>query len=258
MYLPPNIQKSSALTEQRILLQGRPGCGKTTFAASFPNPVFIDLDHKLPGDVPNFPFWDDNWCKSLTKVPGAHKRDIIIAWLRSELPKFESNQTVIFDSWTKFQDFLNVALQAETAGDKETFKFYRLKNQYSQLICDLLSQAKCRVIVTAHETEALDESKQGAKIYPLQEGKFGNQLAGYFTDYYRIVNAPTKRDANGAPVKNGAMNQKETGRWLVMQPDEECDLFTNPELGKHNPPHQIQLPRDGGYEVYNALYKSAK
>ena len=68
MYLPPNIQKSSALTEQRILLQGRPGCGKTTFAANFPNPS-SSTSIWLPGDVPNFPFWDDNWCKSRDQGP---------------------------------------------------------------------------------------------------------------------------------------------------------------------------------------------
>ena len=258
MYIPSNVQVSTAITEQRILLQGRPGAGKTTFAVSFPNPIAIDLDHKLPGNIQSFPFWDDNWCKSLTKVPGRHKRDIIIDWLRVELPKFTPEQTVIFDSWTKFQDILNVALQAETAGDKETFKFYRLKNQYSQLICDLLAQAKCRVIVTAHETEALDESKVGAKIYPLQEGKFGNQLAGYFTDYYRIVTAPVKRDSNGAVIKDGAIKQRETGTWLVMKPDDECDLFTNPELGKHNPPHQIKLDIHDGYKRYSELYAAGK
>ena len=114
------------------------------------------------------------------------------------------------------------------------------------------------MIVTAHETEALEESKVGAKIDPRQEGKFGNKLAGYCTDYNRMVRAPVKRDSKGAVIKDGAIKQRETGTWLVMKPDDECDLFTNPELGKHNPPHQIKLDIHDGYKRYSELYAAAK
>ena len=44
----PYITTTPAIPQIRMGLIGAPGTGKTTFALTFPNPLVIDYDGKLP------------------------------------------------------------------------------------------------------------------------------------------------------------------------------------------------------------------
>jgi len=237
MFTPPNTRTSAPVQEVRILLQGAPGTGKTTFLTSFPNLVVLDMDHKCPANVTTVPFWDDDFIKPLK---GSFKRDKIINWCRDNLPQFSPSQTVAFDSWSTFQMWVNAAIQKETEGDKDTFKFYREKHRYSEVTIDIFRSLKCRLIVTAHETTKGDNI---ANLRPLMEGKFGDQMAGHFTDHYRSYISSVKQDNKTVEQYN-----------IALAPDQFCDCFANPELGPRLRKAGIRSILNT-YSAYEALYK---
>lgn len=242
MYIPPNIRTSTPVEEVRILLQGAPGTGKTTFLCSFPNILILDMDHKCPAGVPTVPFWDDEFVDSLgNKNQKQQKRDVVLNWCRNNLPKFTKEQVVAFDSWNTYQFWVNVACTADTAGDKETFKFYRLKNQYSEQLVDVFRNCKCRLIVTVHESTKGENMSQ---LRPLMEGKFGDTMPGAFTDHYRSY-VKTERDK--------VTNKTQEDYRIALAPDPLCDCFSNPELGPRIRKAGIRdIPNT--YQAYQALY----
>lgn len=231
------FRQSEPVKERRILLQGAPGTGKTTFCVGFPNAMFIDIDHKLPGGVQALPFWDREWCKTVVKTAST-RRDKVINWLRDNINKFEPVDTLIIDSWTSFQALVNEALQQDAGDDGR--KFYRLKLQYSEMIADILKSARCTVIVTAHESTKGENITQ---LRPLMEGKFGDQMPSQFTDHYRSF-ITTTRGADGKPTEEYR---------IAVAPDPLCDCFVNPELGPRIRKAGVRSIQNT-YKAYSDLY----
>lgn len=212
---PLPTRKSEPVKERRILLQGAPGTGKTTFCCGFPNLVVVDMDHKLPGGFNTFPFWDLDWCKTV-EPNSRERRDKVINLLRNNISKFTPEQTLLLDSWNSFQMYVNDAIQKDSGDDGR--KFYRLKLQYSEMITDILKSARCTIITTVHESTKGENITQ---LRPLMEGKFGDTMPGHYTDHYRSF-ITTERGADGKVVNKYS---------IAIQPDNLCDCFVNPELG---------------------------
>lgn len=240
MFLPPNVAPSEPVKEVRILLQGAAGTGKTHWISQFPNLIVLDMDHKCPVLPHVVSFWNDEVMKS---IKGSSKPDKIINWCRDNLPLLTPDTTVAFDSWSTFQMFVDEAANKECVGDKDGFRFYRLKLSYSAAIINIFRALKCRLIVTAHETT------KGANITqmrPLMEGKFGDQLDGHFTDHYRSFITNTKE------------NNKTTEQYnIALAPDAFCDCFTNPELGPRIRKAGVRSILNT-YAAYEELFKLPK
>lgn len=47
----PNVRKVRATEPPRVTLYGPQGCGKTTLASEFPNPIYLQCEEGTPGDI---------------------------------------------------------------------------------------------------------------------------------------------------------------------------------------------------------------
>ena len=206
-YTPPKAMtlESSRFKQIRVGIQAAPNSGKTTSALTAPGPVVADFDNKLSAtnaicagkdlkDVIIIPFYDGAFVDSIVKR--AHpafppnKRDAFKQWLTLEGPKFQQDQTLIIDSWTMLQAAFDQQQNLEPAigrnGAEDKFVFWAKKIEYAKEIMERLKTLNCNVVVTFHETvERDDEGRVTGKVTPLMQGKFADQLAGHFTDWFR-------------------------------------------------------------------------
>lgn len=185
-------------TEQSNLfgIQGAPNSGKTTAALSFPSPIFLDFDKKLPPGVTSVPFWDPKFVDSMN-CPRRHpslpnRRDALEKWLTQEGPKIPQGSTLVLDSWTRLQDsFDQSAFRAPSeyfskANEVDGFKIYKHKNDWSTLIIALLQGLSCDVVITFHEViDRDDDGLPNGKTKPLMTGQFADKLAGYCSTFVR-------------------------------------------------------------------------
>lgn len=219
MYLPPTAKPVSSDTKSkhRILLQGAPSTGKSTSCLSFPNPLWLDFDNKLPKSAETIhavPFWNAAFVAQELKSPnpryGQPNRIMALKkWLETEGPKLAPEQTLVVDSWTRVQDSFDYQygekgaepIIAAKTGLYDTFGFWGLKLDVSTELCVLLTALPCNyVIVICHEQkQRADDGRLIDKIEPLQQGKFCAKIGGYFTDVFRQV-VVDELDAKGQPV----------------------------------------------------------
>lgn len=184
-------------------LLGEAGTGKTTAAATFPNPHFADFNRGLTQfagkDIQHTPFYDDNYCVSVLKMAKhaqtgiINKRDGFKKWLKDEGSKLQEDQTLILDSWVDLQNAFDRQTELEPAytqkGTVDEFAFWARKIEYSRDIMSTLQGLSCHVVVIFHEMKTRDE-KTGElldKISPLMQGKFVQQLSLYFSDFFRCL-----------------------------------------------------------------------
>lgn len=205
MYSIPNAKKIADIPRIILGIMGGSGTGKTTAALTFPNPVVIDIDnnliaHKKREDIQVLPFWDYDWIYSWNKynkneVPYPI-RDAVPEWLKTEGRKLTSDQTLILDSWTSYQDAFDKqsAPEIEPVYTKGTtsindFAFWDKKIDFSLEVILALKALKCHVVVTFHEQDKVTEvnTKLLMKTEPLMQGKFPKKLGLYFTDFFQAV-----------------------------------------------------------------------
>lgn len=177
---------------RRVAICGMPGSGKTTAALTFPNPIVIDLDHKLKPGVPCIPFYSDEWIitnkLAVKPVPPKHlnRATLLLTWLQNELPKFAPEQTVILDSWTMANRYWDLQIEENpifsNAGNRDGMKEFRAFHTWGQLVINALCAAKCTVVVTFHLNRDRDEKGNlNGKYRPVAAGQFGETILGNFT-----------------------------------------------------------------------------
>jgi len=196
-----------------LLIVGEPFSGKTTAAATFPNPLFLDFDHKVPPDLPpelkqslkhtvttpfpTIPFWDDDLCdkfapRSNRNVPG-NKRDAFRKYLQSALAKIPADVTVIIDSATALEKAFHHQTEviesppiSPKTGKPDGFYVWREKQNYFGSIMDLLKTHPGNVIYIMHETgEKNEDGAPTGRIKPLMSGSFVDSIASHFTLMFR-------------------------------------------------------------------------
>ncbi len=261
MHIPKETTKATA-SQQRIALIGAPGSGKTTACLTFPNPFFIDFDHKLPSGVNCVPFWDPKFVDSICSrtVAGAppNRRDAIKKWLRENAHKFTAEQTLIIDSWTMMQNSQEQQADLENSLAEKSNKYYRWddKQKFSKTICELLEGCSCIVVVTFHETiERNDEGEPTGKLRAVMDGGFRDQLLGHFTDVWRqLARPPVKGPDNRIVVKDG-IKQFHDGYFWQLIGDDKVDTNLNPTLGEKVRAKGVKMVR-ADYKEIQALYNS--
>jgi hypothetical protein len=248
----------STNTHIRIGIQGSPGRGKTVAAATFPNPVWLELENVLDSlretilnihqvDILNhmrIPVWKEAWVegylgKNLARHVGCvNRKDAIKKWINEEARKIPAGHTLIVDTWTRLQSYFDEITAKDpkylyTKDMKEdTYKFWGHKVEWSEEIMNDLMSLQCNVVVLFHEAQ--EREKETGRILdktqPVMQGKFITYLKQYFPNYFRALVVEEKTadnkqiiDANGrVKVKylwqTGSDNQCDTKCAIVGLP----------------------------------------
>jgi hypothetical protein len=185
----------------RLGIQGAPGVGKSWAALTFPNPLVINSDrglmaHQGRAEITEIAIWNpEKVAKILGKSLGTappNRRDAILKILREDGPKFTAEQTLIHDAWTGFQHAFDAQTNLEPvytkSGNEDKLAFWARKLEFSKDVCEFNKTLKCSVVLLCHETvERNEDGLLTGKVKPLQQGQFADQLASYFTDWFRQI-----------------------------------------------------------------------
>lgn len=216
-----------------ILLLGYPYSGKTTAALTFPNPVFLNLDNKIPLGTRCIPFHSPEFCDSLSPRTSPHyppnRKDAVLVWLQRNVGRLPADWTLVLDSLSALSDAFHLQVDTvenitgtQVEGKRDLRKLYGAKLDYLSVIFTLLKLAKCRVIVTAHVMpEYSNTGDPTGSIKPLVTGSFSDKLAGYATDiFYQYVDIDP---STGKPRVDQTTGECTAYRWRT-RPSRICPL----------------------------------
>lgn len=245
MHIPKDIVTSTA-PHEIIAIIGAPGAGKTTscinspYGDGFPNRIWLDFDHKLPVGEASIPFWNAEFCDKLARRTAnnvANQRDAFAAWLRANYSLFTEEQTLILDSASKLLNALDIQCNLERDLQQDSkrkhYDFWAHKLRFWQEVMTMLKSTKCRVVVLFHETQDRDdEGRLTGKIKPILDGSYKDQILGDFTDVWRQLCNPYKKNAAGITEISGGKKVVEAGWFWQLLSDEVVNTNTNPTLGR--------------------------
>jgi AAA domain len=241
IYKPANsitLSEVKVTPQIRAGIQGYPGTGKTWGALTFPNPVVFNIDRGLGAhigrsDVIEIPAYDDTFCRTIN--PQYHKtklKDLVIKWLETEGKKLTADQTLVFDGNTGLQNAyhswyeVNKQLFLTAKGEVNDFKEWTQKKVYFGEVMEIFKTLQCNVVYICHEADQKDKNgvtgpSYSGKVRPLLTGAFSDEIAGYFTDWFRAqaTDKPTSWDSVvEADIK---------AKWMMTKAEYKqwCDSF---------------------------------
>jgi hypothetical protein len=237
IYIPPNcttLDKSISRQQIRLGIQGYPGTGKTWAALTFPNPIVLNLDrglgaHTGRSDVVEIPFYKQQFSGGTS----VELKDKLVAWLYKEAIKLTAEQTLVFDGCTSLQNAYHLWFAANqhsflTKGGKvDDFAEWQVKKKYFGEIMELFKGLSCNVIFIAHEAARPDKpttmgqpGEYSGKIRPLLTGAFGDEIVGYYTDWFR-------QHAADKPIDFAAIKPEALAAWKMTREEFKamCDSF---------------------------------
>ncbi len=176
----------------RVLIYGAPGSGKTTLAASFPNPFFIDTDRGMSAlrgaDIPYVRLSD----KPFTMVYGILMDALRKTGAFAKGQRLADRKTIVIDSFSALADDYLLAECMIEGGrnllkDKASYDEYgKLKQRLialSNVIKDLSDEYY--VVSTALVDEEKNEITGELRGKPLMTGKYRDKIgADYDEEYY--------------------------------------------------------------------------
>lgn len=191
---------------QKLLLMGNPGVGKTVFAASFPGPVLLlDFDSKADSaalfyrDKPELldQVTVEELGSSLIANPIVELNRILTEEL---IPQQRAGQmkygTIILDSITTFSRATLEHIIKTNPGIKRNHTkqgvmpgmqdYGILRREFAKLIPGILS-LPCNVIMTAHISTTKDGITEEIVRGPVMDGSFSQELAVYFKEVWVIA-----------------------------------------------------------------------
>lgn len=191
-----------------LLLIGTPKSGKTCFAMNFPDPYILDCDNNLAGalryhkhkDNP-FPYFFDN----PNEVKESDRWTFCMTSL-IEAVKSPDVKTIIVDGLSLLGFYLEKHILANSskgtggmndlviAGEKvmNMSQWGPFKNLLSQLVMTCKASGKL-FVMTCHEQADLNDKGSVIGYTPLISGSLRNNIAGYFTDVWRLETENTSK-----------------------------------------------------------------
>lgn len=138
-----------------MLIAGAPFAGKTTAALSFPNPLVLNLDRKVPkAGVPTVPFHDDAFVESIVRranpMHPVNRRDAFSLWLQANIGRLK-DYTIVLDSITALETaFHQQTLDVEQKWGINGGLYFGAKLNYFLSVCAMLQATGGRVIINCH------------------------------------------------------------------------------------------------------------
>lgn len=244
LYIPKNAIPVGDVSEERLLLgiQGESGTGKTTAAASFPNPLWLLFENSLSHLRKHFPaeeiaswnkitFYDANFVDKTLGIPRfkglvTDWKKAIPQWLDTHGKLMTKEQTIIVDSWTSLQDLFtktqNFDIKLTKMGAEDDYYPWQERLAWSKTVMTTLSTIPCNVVVLFHEHFERDPKTKELtdKVAPLQQGKFISEIKRSFPNFFRqTVRARKGPDGkmitlpNGEPVVDYLWQTKSSGEF---------------------------------------------
>lgn len=211
-----------------LLLIGPPKGGKTVFATCFPDPWILDADNNLAGALryhedrgaPLLPFWYDDPNveeKTVDSVVTELSRPLHQRWDASikaimEAVKDPDVKTIVADGLTLLAQYLEAHILANSqqgngmkdlviAGEKVMNQSHwnPFKSMMFKLIMACRSARK-PFIMTCHEITEVNEGGAVVAYRPLISGQLRGNLAGLFTDCWRLETSTCPINAKTHPL----------------------------------------------------------
>ena len=143
----------------KMLIYGRSGTGKTTFACSFPKPYLFDFDNGMLSQRGRDVEYDtyNNWTSAEVKL--------------KEFEKDCKYGTIIIDSITTMQEYMMKDILSISKRTKPTLHEWGSLIEKLQDVFMRVTKMKCHVIITAHEQLIQDDITSEVQILPLALGR---------------------------------------------------------------------------------------
>jgi len=186
----------------KMLVYGFPKVGKTTFAGTAPNPLFIAVEPGIVTLVKNEEnrerFKNVRWigCKNIEAL------NVITQSLRAgQVP---DRETVVLDTLSEFEDKVLQSYMNKVVADGKKDNLWNPEWPEYKAVTGMLKQAILElrdlprhVVVLCHLRDDPDKSRGGMNVYrPDLMPKLGNSLTAMFN----LVGYMFKEDVNGQPV----------------------------------------------------------
>lgn len=198
--LPPSVPgaiSASSMNRLMLLLIGAPFTGKTYAAATFPNAVFLDFDHKARPGTTIVPFWNPAFVNRIippiNQNAPPNKRDALITYLETQIGRgIPTNATLIVDSGSAVEAAFHHQTEKVDpvplgkGGKPDGFWVWGQKLKYFGMLFELLKCHPGHVVYIMHEQpEKTESGLPNGRIKPLMSGSFVDQIASHFTAMFR-------------------------------------------------------------------------
>lgn len=152
-----------------MLVYGVSGVGKTVFAATAPEPLFLDMEGGLLSVAGS----------RVDRVEVKNYGDLKEAYrfLKAGEHKYAS---AVLDSLTELEKIVMGSVLAETGREAPRHKEWNLWTARMRDIIRAFRDLPLNTIMTALEAEIKDEATGAVMRRPAMPGRFGFELAGYF------------------------------------------------------------------------------
>lgn len=206
----PNAKDLVVGERMFALYKGDPGTGKSTAAASFPEPYFFDLDGRIRGVTLMHPGKDIIYDSFFNNFPGMIRK-------LSELVNYNPYGTIVFDSLTSFSrttmshmikarvaDAADIKKRLQRGGlDVSQIDDYQGETAAIVQLMDAMRELnkKCHVLMIAHCVDVVERNIKNQTQTVLRQlltggKKIAAEIPAYFDEAYHFYSRPDLSGGN--------------------------------------------------------------
>jgi hypothetical protein len=224
----------------RLLLVGPAGWGKSTSSATFPQPVWVDVDNNVPPEIKPklkhvIPLWNRDFLTN--NAFGGITPEVLVQYPLNFFPRILSDArdltaeyTLVVDNLSAISELLATMISNlhAKAIEKNSYHFWNVWAAWLNSLFIGLKSLKCHVILIAHEDEIRDNETNRVlnRRWLLDGKKFTPKMGSYFNNIFRQTRIEEKASQFAVQRSYENMNSAVTTlkyMWQVL-PDQEFDV----------------------------------